>query len=74
MVPLSHSCQWKWLHLKLTLSLAEVKDLVLYMMHLGGDSDNTDCPSRMNAVKNYFRMPVMKQEAKFQAIALYNQV
>ena len=31
--------------------------------------------SRMNAVKNlYFRMPVMKQEANFQAIVLYNQI
>ena len=45
------------------------------MMHLGGHSDNTDGPSRMNVVKNYyFRMPVMKLEAKFQAIALYSQI
>ena len=60
------------LHLKLNLSLAEAKDLVLHIMHLGGNSDSADCPSRMNAVKITILvcLPVMKQEAKFQTILL----
>ena len=71
------------LHLILSLSLAGAKDLVLHMMHLGSHSDSTDCPSRMNVVKKliFYQFvkklifcPVMKQEAKFQAIALYDQI
>ena len=60
------------LHLKLSLSLADAKDLVLHIMHLGGNSDSADCPSRMNAVKITILacLHVMKQEAKFQTILL----
>ena len=41
-VPFSQFCQWKMLHLKLSLSLTEAKNLVLHMMHLGGQSVSTD--------------------------------